>query len=244
MASIDILTFNTLKHDISNLIHGGITSDDSDVSLRQIGFWILNTRAELLSQWVSKGHSFSDNFVQTLDCVDVELVDLSSCCGITTECTAYKTELQLPKPLSGQYSDLITRVTGINFIGPSYHLIPLPRVKWELDNKFTFNIPKAFLSNGFLYVVGNNLIGLKKISVEGVWEDPTDVARFINCEGQACYTDNSRFPLSRKMVEMMKRMIKGTDLDLLLGTSTDEENDARELNQTTKVRSQKNQTIE
>lgn len=244
MAAIDQLSLRQICYDIANLISGGIQSDDSPFSLRQIQFWVLNTRAELLSQWITKGHNLSINFMQPLQCVDIAQVDLSTCCGIKTECTAFRTVQRLPKPLSGQYSDLITRVSGVNFIGPTFHIVAHPRVQWELDNKFTFNIPRSFLYDGYLYTVGTNLFGLKKINIEGVWEDPTDVGRFKNCSGDPCFTEDSVFPMSRKMVEMMKRMITGTDLSLFLRTPRDDENDARGVQQDTRVRQAGNKETE
>lgn len=220
-------TFAQLKYDLLNIARGGIQTDEDPISLRQIGFWIINTRAELIRQQVNKGNYFGDTVVQTLDCVDVELVDLSQCCNIKTDCVGYRTVNQIPTPIETSYMDMITRVGSVNIISPAFHLIPVTRVNWELQNKLTFNIPRAFFYGKYVYVVGNNLVGLKKILVEGIFEDPTEAKGFSDCEGQPCFSDTSVFPISNWMIEQMKTMIMDRDLQLALGLRQDTENDTR-----------------
>lgn len=221
------MTFNQLTYDILNIARGGIQTDEDPISMRQIGFWILNTRAELLRQQANKGRNLSDNYVQSLSCAEVELVDLSACCNIKTDCVAYRTKLEIPKPIEANYEDLITRVGPVDFTKKPFHFIPVSRVVWEIDNKWGMNVPKAFLYGQFIYVVGKNLVGLKFINVDGVFEDPFDVGRFKNCDGEACFSNDSEFPISRWMVETMKKMVLNPNLQMMLGLRTDTENDSR-----------------
>lgn len=70
-----------------------------------------------------------------------------------------------------------------------------------------------------------NAEGLEYINIRGVFEDPTDVAKFGDCAGSGCYNENSDFPIPMDMISQINNGILAGELKMLAGTVTDTEND-------------------
>jgi hypothetical protein len=59
------MTLNEIAYNIKNIVNGGVSSDDSDISLRQIKYMINYYRANLLLQYTKTGRKVSDVCFQT-----------------------------------------------------------------------------------------------------------------------------------------------------------------------------------
>lgn len=215
-------TFNELKYDILNIKSGGVSSDDDLLSLRQIGFWVINTRALLIRQDLEKKRSISENIVQSLGCVPVAWVDSSECCGLSTNCKILRTIDKIPQPVEIGMRDLITRVGPVDISKPGYSLIPYNRSPFVSTR---YNIPDAFYHDGYVYVL--NAPFVEYINIQGVFEDPTEVAAFKNCDGSPCYSDDDSFPISAHMIEAMKQMIIQVNIKTILTVPVDYSGDAK-----------------
>lgn len=219
-------TLNQLTYDLLLKKCGGTISDDEPLSLRQVAYWVMNTRALLIRQDVgAKKRSISDNITQSLGCVPVEYVDAAQCCGLNIGCKILRTVDKIPKPIELDYRDLITRVGPVDITKHPYGLITYNRAQFEGHNRYTKNKPYAFYQNGYVFVV--NVPYVKYINVQGVFEDPTEVARFTTCTGEQCYNDDMDFPISKWMVEVMGKMIVDTDIKVMLSVPVDYTNDAK-----------------
>ncbi len=215
-------TFNQLKYDILRVASGGAISDDTLISLRQIGFWIINTRAMLIRQDLDKKRSISDNIIQSLGCVPVTWVDAAQCCQLTVGCQILRTVDKIPKPIELSYRDLITRVGPVGVGKVGYSLIPYARAPFVSTK---YNIPDAFYHDGYVFILNSPFI--EYISVEGVFEDPTEVAKFSTCDGLPCYSDDDVFPISAHMIEAMKQIIMTTNIKTILSVPVDTTGDAK-----------------
>jgi hypothetical protein len=223
-----MVTLNQLTYDLINIVRGGKVSDDEAINKRQVEFWIHNTRAQLIRQDLMKKRSISSNIVQTLGCVEVEEVDLSSCCNITIGCPAVRTKKQIPNPIELDAKDLITRVGPLDITAPAYNLIPFQRVPWVGNEPYTKHLKKAFWYDGYIYLIGDGVDMLKMINIQGVFADPTEVKGFWNCNNNSnCYTDDSAYPISQHMIETMKQMILQTDFKIAMQTPTDQQGDGK-----------------
>ena len=212
-----MITLNKLAFDLINIVRGGIRSDDDTLSLREVKFWIHNTRALLISRDLDKHRSISNNITQSLGCIDVSSVDASACCGVSVNCTVIRTNTTIPNPIEISAKDLITRVGPVDLTAPGYTIIPYQRVAWAGKSKWTKTSIFAFLHESYIYVMGGkekNINLFKKINVQGVFEDPTEVKTFKNCVGSPCYTDDSEYPISGKHVEVLKQMILQSNLKI------------------------------
>lgn len=207
-----MITKNKLVYDLVNILRGGIQSDDEIVSLRQVGFWVDNTRATLIRQDLEKKRSVSDNITQTLGCVAVQLVDASACpCNIQAGCTVMRTVERIPSTIELYNRNLITRV-GPSVIGQrAYTIISYQRASTFGNGKYNKKEVGVFLHDGYLYFI-NLEADTSYVSIEGVFEDPSEVSSFFSCDGEPCYTDDSRYPISANMVELLKEKILATNI--------------------------------
>ena len=57
-------TLNEIAYNIKNIVEGGVGSDDSNLSLRQVKYLIHSKRAELLLKYTDNGRKTSEAFYQ------------------------------------------------------------------------------------------------------------------------------------------------------------------------------------
>jgi hypothetical protein len=200
-------TLSEIAYDIMSNIEGtSRISDDSELSIDQVYFKIHTTRAMLIRQDQAKGRSLSDNITQTLPCLEVTKVNASECCNITAPCELYRTKLQLPRAIETYQRDLIVRVGGVDITGPSWNYISLAHIPWAGISKWTKDSTKWFTKGGYVYII--NPPPVTRISVTGVFEDPTDLAQYPTCSGQPCFSnDSNEYPLSSFMVPTLKQLV-------------------------------------
>ncbi len=218
-------TLKQIIYRIRNLARGGGISDDELVSYQNVKDWVQKYRSLLIARDLNKGHTISKNIEQDLGCVTLIEVDKAECCDLNSNCTILRTELLLPKPVELDYKDAITFVGSIEK-QRSYELSSSNQSYFDTFNKYTGNVPKAYYLNGYIYITNETF--LKHISVRGIFEDPQEAARFHTCSGEACYTDDSRYPISDKMIPIITDLILQKELNVVLKTTPDESNNANE----------------
>lgn len=220
-----MITLNQLAYNLLNKARGGVISDDDAINIRQVKFWIHNTRALLIRQDIQKGRSISSNILQPLACLDVEIVDASTCpCQVDVGCSILKTVRRIPKPIEVDQMDMITSVIPVKINAQPFTMINIYRSRWIGHNKYTKKNPKAFYFDGYIWILNSNPI--EKVTIFGVFEDPTELASFSNCNGDVCYSDDDNYPISNWMIEMLDKIIVESDFKLILNMPTDKTNDA------------------
>jgi len=209
--------------DILNTARGGKQSDDENISLRQVGFNVDNTRALLIKRDLDKGSNINPDIVQTLGCVPVKLVDSSECDCLEVGCKILRTVDKIPKAIDLANKNLITRVGPIQVGSTPFSFISYERAGWESSSRYQRR-PKAFLHNGYIYILSEdddtNL--MKYITISGVFEFPEEVANFTDCPGgKPCYTDATTYPISSWMIEPLKDMIYKNTIRIAVQSPTD-----------------------
>ena len=71
----------------------------------------------------------------------------------------------------------------------------------------------------YLYILNNK--GADYVNVRGIFENPEEAAKFTDCNGLPCYTDDTPFPMPMDMVQAITQGMMGGELRLLAGTFTD-----------------------
>ena len=222
-------TYNEIEYSLLNLYRGGITSDDEDVSGRQLMFHFSNYRAKLVREDLSRGRSVDRQLVQDLGCVAVECVDAAECCEIAdTGTTVVRTVLPIPKLLELYSKNLLTFV-GLVDKSVSYQITSPTQARWSKYNKYTGNTTKAYLqsNSNYLYLI-NAPKGIELINIQGVFEDPEDIKNFNNCNGTACFSKDSEYPISGHMIPVITELIMTKELKVLATTPTDVSNNTKE----------------
>lgn len=222
-----MVTKSHLTYDLLGLIQGGSISDDQDLTLRQIGFWIGNTRAQLIRQSLNKGQSISDNIKQTIPCLEMEVRDASECPCDISDCVLLRSKEQLPTFIEIYQQDMLIDVRSTMIGTKPFNIIPYSRVPWVSFSKFGKELTKAYLHNRYLYLITETLY--EKVSISGIFQNPEDLGGFMTCEGTPCWTDDSYYPISIHMIEDMKKMIIETNFKTILNTKqlTDNINNAK-----------------
>lgn len=223
-----MVTKRKLTYDIINTIRGGKQSDDENISHRQVGFWIDNTRSLLIRRDLEKGRSVNPDLIQTI-CSEVIEVDAAECGCLTAGCTILRTKEKIPTALEVHNKNMIMRV-GPAVVGSTpFSFISYERAQFSGNNKYTKHITKAFLHNGYIYLIGDSskLKFLKYIAIDLVMEYPEEAANFQFCDtNEPCYTVDSTYPISAWMIEPLKEMIFNLNVRLAASAPTDNQGNA------------------
>lgn len=221
-------SMNRMAYDLMHHVKQNIT-DDTALSQRQVADWIRNNRVSFVQQSVMKGMYPTDDFKQSLGCVELEQVDWSECCDTDIGCTILRSKQQIPTPVFDGYSALLTRVATVGVGKRNITITSQERAISSGYGRFNKQFLFAFLKNNYLYVISQESpyqAVLKYITVEGVFDTPEQAARFNYCDGTPCYTENSRYPISRAAFEWMKRRIVQADFAIQAKATSDKTNNA------------------
>lgn len=224
------ITLNEIAYDLLNLIRAGRSVAGETISIDQVKFWVVNTRAQLIRNEANKQRTIDPELVQDLGCLELETVDAALCCNISVDCNVVRTKKSIPGFIEVNQKPLITRVGPINRTAPQYDFIPIERLPFEFQNKFTKNQIKSYIHGDHIYLAGHkdniDLFTLSYVNILGVFEDPRTLSDF-KCDNDACYTDDSSFKIKRWMIEQMKSQILQLDLQTIAGTFTDKTSDSK-----------------
>lgn len=224
-----MVTLNELVYDLWEIARPRI-SDDDNFDKRQFRFWIKNTRARLLRNELNKNRTIDSNIIQDLGCVPLELADKADCCEITDGCKILRTSKEIPNTIELYNKSAITRVAPINKLEVPFNFVEYERAVFSGNGRFNSNQVFAFPLNNRIYIKikdSNIAKFLTHINVMGVFEDPEEASKFKHCDGTACYTDNSKYPVNNWMIETMKEMILSVNLNAALQAVEDTSNNAK-----------------
>jgi hypothetical protein len=222
-------TYNEIIYNLKNLYRGGVTSDDEDISNRQVIFIFNYYRAKLIREDLNKKRSIDRGLIQDLGCVPVECVDAAECCDITDSgSTVLRTVNPIPDLLELYDRNLLTFVGTVDK-AVSYQITPEAQVRWSKYNKYTGKKPKAFMrsDNNHIYIA-NAPAGLEFINVQGIFEDPEDAKEYSHCDGTPCFTRDMDYPISAHMIPAINQLIAQNELRGLATSPSDETNNTTE----------------
>ena len=215
------MTLNEIAYNLLNLIKGGKSNHEENISLDQIKFNIQHYRAVMVRRDFARNGIVTRHLEQNLGCLELEKVDGSQCCGLEIGCEVYKTKLAIPRTLRFNFEDAIT------FVGAADGLTRIPLVsssiiKYLQYDKYTYDNKKAYMIDDYLYIF--HAEGMGFVNIRGVFENPEDLAKF-DCDGSDCYDDNSEYPLPADMLQSINSGIIQGELRLLGITVSDSTND-------------------
>ncbi len=216
-------TYNEIAYNILNLMRGGEVSSDEPLQKEQVIFMVDYCRGLLIKRELDKKKGIDKQLVQDLGCVEVSQVDRAECCEVETDCVVYRTAEKLPA-LTNSDTEMITYVGGINkrtpynFFSKSYAI----RAKWA---KYASKSVNVYYTNGYLYI--ENYPGdLKHINVQGIFENPSDVQAFIDCnKNNDCDLGyDAPYPAPNWMISMITEIIIRRELTFMAGKLVDNTN--------------------
>jgi hypothetical protein len=224
-------TLNEIAYDLLSIVRPQL-SDDTDISLDQIKFWVNNQRALWIKREMDRNRAIDDDIQQVI-CAELEVADASDCCDVQTGCSILRTKEEIPNPIELHNKPAITRVGNVNKLSRPFSFVDYSRVPYVGNGKFNKDNIFTFLHNSRIYVISNSpfIAPMQNIVIRGVFEDPREVANFTDCDnGKPCYSDDQEYPIKSWMLPQMKDMVLKNNLLITAQAeqqSADESNDGK-----------------
>ena len=220
-----MITAAKLIYDILDIASSGAMPTGFRVEEEQILYWINQTRAQLISQAIQKREDISDTWLQQINCFEMIKTDISDCCEIPSGCTGFRSKLKIPNSIEGGDINyyFVTSITG----DPIQEMNRFSQ-KYKKFNKYTGNTKGWFVKNNYLYMVNGN--GVKYVTLTGLFEDPSELAKYRTCSGDTCWTYDSAYPVGAKLASEITNIVVKTKILPFMQFPLDDKNDANNLN--------------
>lgn len=215
-------TLSQLVFDIQNIASSGKENYSLRVESQQISFWVSEARAKFINEAIQRRESLSDVWVQSINCLEMELVDKSECCFIETKCFILKSKKKLPNTIEYFNDNTIIRVTTAD--GTIINKSNPFKQKFNSFNKYTKDKSFWFLQNGYLYIINEVLIDY--VDVFGIFDNPEELSDFVNCSGQTCFSWEDPYPISNKMANDVTNYVVRSKILPFYSTIPDTSNNA------------------
>lgn len=170
------MTIGEIIQRVQNLYSKGTPSDDSRLSERHIYNKLLTVRSRLITQEMNRRRKISRWNYQTIPCVELIEVPQHECpCIPEIGCKILRSKHKIPKPLVSYSTHFISSVTSIDG-SVRYTETTFEAKKYKKGNKYTKGNPDYYIKNGYIYITFRH--GPRIIAVTGLFEDPSEVAKF------------------------------------------------------------------
>lgn len=223
------VTLNEIAYNIFETVRGQI-SDDDNISIEYIKDLVHSTRARLLSQRFNKNvRTIEDVFTQSLGALEIEAVDSSAHSTLKSGRYMYRTKLEIPATISRHNQEgTFTRIGPADELGVEYNLVSYNRALHSGNGRFNKDSIFCFLRDNRIYIISNSGAyhkAVQYIDVIGVFDNPTQVARFKDKSGDSLYSDDGRYPVSRSMKDDIENLILKEKFGIKLQAQSDKVND-------------------
>lgn len=200
-------TLNEITYNIKNIVEGGVVSDDSNVSTRQIKYMIHAKRAELLLKYTDSGRKTSESLYQ----IDKKQV--------------YQAGISYNRVVGFNNNRAIRSIAyrEDNSIDASMELLPVVQDHDRMfiqQSKFMRNVEKkhASLTPDKLYVFeGDSIVSGGIIEMKAIFEDPTKVSSYVD-------DDTTQYPISNELLSVLTQEIIGKEIVMLYNLSANTPN--------------------
>lgn len=211
-----------------------ITSDDTSLDKRLIKDLINQERANWIRKEHNKNRSIDDNIIQDLGCVELSLVDRQSdrCCEVFTDCKILRSKYTIPNAIELNHEKIITRISPVDFMSIPIYFMDYDHAIYYGNGRYNTKALGAFLKNNYLYIVynkGNYNKLLEYVNIQGVFEDPTEAAKYINCDTQQpCFDWDDRYPINAWMWQSLVKPAVLNELRTKRTLYRDENNNSKD----------------
>ncbi len=153
--------------------------DDSMMTDRFIWNKIKSHSLSFIKQKNDKFNLNSSNFIySTLNCLEMELVNSTSCCKELPACDILRSVNKLPNIAESNTSSVMRGIFTIDS-GKRVSLISINDVIRLENSKYKSKDIKAFIKNGYLFIPWRKTP--KAVSIEALWENPEEVELLNKC---------------------------------------------------------------
>lgn len=195
------ITLNKLVDDILNDVYGGIAEDG--YSRQQVMFKLFRWRELLLRRDIDR-NDIDPLFVQSI-IVTMALTSSTLPCGTQT-CKVLRSTQKIPRLIRGKtnfvwtlesYQDDMTEEPHKSIYTP---IFPGDK-RWVIKRRTTSLMKYAYIESDYLETVNDK--EARYLKFNGVFFDPREAARFSDCDGTPCYTNDDPFPISGDIADII-----------------------------------------
>lgn len=174
----------TLRHLVSAVrsLHRLLSTDNSITDravaseIRANSLLLIKREMNLRKLWAT------DTVFTTLQCVEMEEVDITECCDYTGDCTIARSKHKIPRISEGNYQYAIQGVYSINVLGgkgKKVKEITVNRYLNLLKLPFTKKEEYFWISNDYLYVTNPKVEKIRLVAL--FEEDVPNEIRYPDC---------------------------------------------------------------
>lgn len=190
---------------LKNILSQGASSDDFRWSDQMLYFLLCNIRATLITQKHKKNQKLSDFNYQDIPCITLSMSTIDDCDCVPEDiaCKYMRSNIEIPEILMGR-NKFLGYCTDM--FGNNIDIVDFQSTKYD---KFSFtkkDTVKAFIRNRKLFIVNNT--ELEKVSLTGIFYDPTDLAS-IDCGDNTtmCFDPlEQAFPMEKDLADTLFKM--------------------------------------
>lgn len=216
------ITANHLIYDILEIASSGGNPNEFKISNEQILYWIEETRSLLISQSLAKRDQINDSWIQYIPCVELEQVNESDCCLTEGECYVLRSVKKIPSTIDTWKDNWIVSVTTAD--GSSIPKSNPIKKRYSKYSKYTGKDKSWFIKNDYLYVINDQV--LQYVEVAGLFETPSDLSEFVDCDSELCFTMDSPYPVSLSLATQITDIIIKTKVQPFMQFPMDQSNNA------------------
>ena len=194
-----MLSLNDLHAQLDEALQ--INSVESSFSYEFYTDLINEQRSLWLRNEYNKNRSIDPYVIQTLPCLELELVNPIQCCVTVPDgCMVLRSKKKIPNTIELFYTKGINTVGPSDIIKPRFILIDYSRVPYVGHGRTTKKAIYTFLYDNYLYVISkdSSYLLMQRITLRGIFEDPTSLGDFINCETTGtCWSPDQPYPMNQ-----------------------------------------------
>ena len=226
------VTLNTIAYSLFETVRARL-SDDSDIDIAEIKDMIHDARAALLKQKFDRNiRVIDDVYTQSLGALKIEAVDSSAFTSIPSGRYMFRTVEEIPPTIDRKnYQGTFTRIGPADKLSEKYNLVSYDRALYSGNGRFNKDQIFAFLRDNKIYLISNSGTyhkAVQYIEVEGVFQNPAQVAIFLDSSGSSLTFDDEQYPISRGMRRDIENMILKERLGIEAQAPKDDINDGTE----------------
>lgn len=217
-----MITSAHLINEVRTIASSAGNSDDFKASDELILHWCNQVRSTLISQAIDKRNDILDIWIQNISCLELELVNSSECCDFDTDCFVLRSIKELPITIETSSKNMIIGVYTLD--NQSIDELSVPKARYSKYTKYGAKRTGWYIKNNRLHIINNIL--LEKVTIAGIWDDPSELGNYISCDNQVCWSVDSIYPASLKMVESIIDIVVKTKCQTMMSFQLDNSNNA------------------
>lgn len=220
------MTALELVADIITIARSINVSHSENLSQWQVLSWVNQYRAKLIRQAIDKGDAIANEWIQDLNCLELELIDRAECpatINVLAGQNVQRTKMSIPSIINTKTQDGIVFIGSVE--GKPYQYVTETRSRYIRFKKYGGHDKVAYRRGDHIYLTCS--VEQQYISMSAIFEDPTKLADYISsCSNSVCYDPyTSDYPITFEMINTIKELIFKLELGISLSMPSDKNND-------------------